>query len=195
MIQRQEGRLTLDDRFCWADAWAFEAMLDQAEIDWKKGGIKEVVGIMEKAIAIYKGPFLAGEMTQPWMVSMRERLRSKFLGQIEKIARYWHHENQWEKAIDCYLKGLEVDERAEEFYQGLMACCHRLGRKVDVLAVFQRYRNTLSAVPGFEPSLKWKDLTGKGKVSRLSSAKPVSQGTFQGFQNCWRHTGTFELPK
>ena len=23
-IQRQEGQLTLDDRFCWVDVWAFE---------------------------------------------------------------------------------------------------------------------------------------------------------------------------
>ena len=42
---------------------------------------------------------------------------------------------------------------------------------------------------------KWKGITGNGKVSSITSAKPVTQGSFQGFQNCWRYTGTFELTK
>lgn len=42
---------------------------------------------------------------------------------------------------------------------------------------------------------KWKGITGNGKVSSVTSAKSVTQGSFQGFQNCWQYTGTFELPK
>jgi DNA-binding SARP family transcriptional activator len=153
-IQRQEGQLTLDDRFCWVDVWAFEAILEQADVRWKKGRVGKGIELIEKATAMYKGPFLAKEMMQPWTISMRERLRSKFLRNVEKMGKYWQQGSQWERTVDCYLKGLEVDDLAEEFYQGLMNCYHELGRKTDVLAVYQRYRKTLSAVPGLEPSPK-----------------------------------------
>jgi two-component SAPR family response regulator len=103
---------------------------------------------------MYKGPFLAKEIEQPWIISMRERLRSKFLRNVEKLGKYWQQSSQWERALDCYLRGLEIDDLAEEFYSGLMFCYHRLGRKTDALAVYNRYKKTLSSLPGIEPSAK-----------------------------------------
>lgn len=85
---------------------------------------------------------------------MSERLRNKFLRNVEKLGQYCQKSGQWEKALDCYLKGLEVDDLAEEFYSGLMTCYHRLGRKTDALAVYNRYKKTLSSLPGIEPSPK-----------------------------------------
>ncbi|MCJ7493259.1 MAG: hypothetical protein MUP68_03350, partial [Deltaproteobacteria bacterium] len=86
-IQRQEGELTLDERFCWVDVWAFEAILEQADVQWKKGRVGKGIELMEKATEMYKGPFLAKEMMQPWTISMRERLRSKFLRNVEKMGK------------------------------------------------------------------------------------------------------------
>lgn len=103
---------------------------------------------------MYKGPFLAKEIEQPWTLSMRERLRNKFLRNVEKLGQHYQVSGQWEKALDCYLKGLEVDDLAEEFYSGLMICYHRLGRKTNALAVYNRYKKTLSSLPGIEPSAK-----------------------------------------
>ena len=152
-IQRQERRLTLDDRYCWVDVWAFSSILERADAQWKEGRIDDAVSLMEKAIEIYKGPFLAQEIEKAWKISLSELLRSKFLRSIEKLGEYGQEGDQWEKALDCYLKGLEVDDLAEEFYQGLMNCYHRLGRIADARAVYQRYRKTVSPL-GLEPSAK-----------------------------------------
>ena len=132
--------------------------MEEADVQWKKGEVEKAIDLIEKATAIYRGPFLAKEIEQPWTIPLRERLRSKFLRQVEKMGNFWQQGSHWEKAVDCYLKGLKVDDLAEEFYQGLMTCYHKLGRKTDVLGVYQRYRKTLSAVPGFEPSLKMEAL-------------------------------------
>jgi DNA-binding SARP family transcriptional activator len=152
-IQRQERRLTLDDRYCWVDVWAFSSILERADAQWKEGRIDDAVSLMEKAIEIYKGPFLAQEIEKAWKISLSELLRSKFLRSIEKLGQYWQEGDQWEKALDCYLKGLEVDDLAEEFYQGLMNCYHRLGRIANARAVYQRYRKIFSPL-GLEPSSK-----------------------------------------
>ncbi len=152
-IQRQEGRVTLDDRYCWVDVWAFSTLLDRADRQWKEGRIENAIPLVEKAIEIYKGPFLAQEVEKAWKISLSELLRSKFLRSIEKVGRYWQEINEWEKALDCYLKGLEADDLAEEFYQGLMNCYRGLGRINEVGAIYQRYRKT-SSILGLEPSLK-----------------------------------------
>jgi DNA-binding SARP family transcriptional activator/uncharacterized protein (DUF2249 family) len=153
-ILRQEGKLTLDDKFCWVDLWAFEAILEQADGQWKKERVEKPIELTEKAIEMYKGPFLAKEIEQPRTISMRERLRNKFLRNVEKLGQHYQVSGQWEKALDCYLKGLEVDDLADEFYSGLMTCYHRLGRKTDALAVYNRHKKTLSSLPGIEPSPK-----------------------------------------
>jgi two-component SAPR family response regulator len=159
-VQRQGKRLTLDDRHCWVDVWAFSILLERADTQWKEGRTDGAIKLMEKAIEIYKGPFLAQEIEKTWKISLSELLRNKFLRGIEKVGQYWQETNQWEKALECYLKGLEVDDLAEEFYQGLMNCYYSLGRIADVRMVYQRYRKTFSAIE-LEPSAKIETLYKK----------------------------------
>lgn len=127
-IQLKEGRLTLDPRYCWADVWAFEDSLGRAEGLWEEGRDESAVKLTEKALEMYKGAFLSREIEQPWAMSTSERLRGKFLRSVGKLALHWKQFDQWEKTLNCYQKGLEVDDLAEEFYQGLMTCYQKLGR-------------------------------------------------------------------
>jgi DNA-binding SARP family transcriptional activator len=155
-IQLREGRLTLDSRYCWVDVWAFERILGQVDAAWKEGlaknNIAQTIQLAEKAIEMYRGPFLAAEIDQPWTISFRERLRSKFLRNVGKLGLYWEQVGDFNKAVNCYQKGLEVDDLAEEFYQRLIVCYKRLGRRAEALTVYHRCRNTLSTVLGVEPS-------------------------------------------
>ncbi len=150
-IHLQEGKVTLDARYCWVDAWAFERALNDAEsLQDKKP--KEAIRLLEKAISLYRGDFLGGDTTQPWAVSTHERLRSKFTRAVARLGRSWEEKGRWEEAARWYLKGLDVNSIAEEFYQGLMRCYHKLGRKAEALSVYERCRKTLSSVLGVEPS-------------------------------------------
>jgi DNA-binding SARP family transcriptional activator len=154
VIQYREGRLTLDNRYCWVDIWAFGHILAQVESQLKEGLTETAIQLTEKALEMYRGPFLAEEMEQPWVISMRERLKSKFLRALNHLANYWVEVGQLEKAAECYQKGLEVNDLIEELYQHLMNCNLRLGRKTEALAVYHRCRKTLHAVLGIEPSPK-----------------------------------------
>jgi DNA-binding SARP family transcriptional activator len=153
-IQRQEGRLTLDDKYCWVDTWAFECFLERADAQWKAGKTDSAVELTEKAIGLYKGPFLSQEGEQPWVMSMSERLRSMFLRSVRKLTIYWQQSGQWEKTLECYQKGLEIDKLAEEFYQGLMTSYQELGRRGEALSVYNRCKKVLSTALGVEPSPK-----------------------------------------
>ncbi len=128
---------------------------------------------MEKAIEIYKGPFLAQETERTWKISLSELLRSKFLRSIDKLGQYWQETGQYEDALDCYLKGLEVDDLAEEFYQCLMNCYHHLGRIADARAVYRRYRKTFSTL-GLDPSAKIESVY-KSLIAHRRNGESVSR--------------------
>jgi ATP/maltotriose-dependent transcriptional regulator MalT/two-component SAPR family response regulator len=155
-IIMREGRLSLDLRYCWVDSMAFEHILKQAEYYAKKKDRTNSIQSLEKAIALYKGPFLAGETDEPWAISYNERLRSKFLRAIERLGNYLEEKGDLNRAVDCFQKAIEVDDVAEMFYRRLMICLKKLDRRSDAISTYKRCEKTLSASLGLEPSPKTK---------------------------------------
>ncbi len=147
VIQVREGHVRLDPRYYMVDAHAFEELLERAET-------AQSLELIEKALALYKGPFLIGDPGEPWAVSYREQLRSKFLRSVRKLGSHLEKNEQIEKAIEYYQKALEVDSLAEDLYQLLMACYVSRGRKAEALEVYDRCRRTFQSVLGIEPSAK-----------------------------------------
>ena len=123
-----------------------------------KGWREDSFLMAEKAIKMYRGAFLAKEMEHPWLISMRERLRSKFLRSVSRLGNYWCQARQWGKAIECYYRGLEVDDLAEELCQGAMVCYQNLGLEANALSIYNRFEKRIKAVLGIEPSSKTKAL-------------------------------------
>jgi DNA-binding SARP family transcriptional activator len=149
-VHIQEGKLTLDDRYCWVDAWAFERLLAQADDLCHKDLTEKAIYLVQKAINMYHGHFL--EEGPMWVVNLREHLRNKFMQTVKNLGAYRENMGQWDQAINCYQKGLEVDDLAEEFYQRLMICYRHLGFRSDAISVYQRCRKTLTAALGIAPS-------------------------------------------
>jgi LuxR family maltose regulon positive regulatory protein len=152
----REGRLKLDERYCWLDTWAFEEI--QGKIDALFKGQHQLVDgnkvtqLSEKMLTLYGGPFMANETDQSWYIASRERLHNKFLRSMSEIGRYWEQAGEWDKAISCYQKSLEADNQAEGFYRHLMICYGQLGRRAEALETYNRCRKTLHGVHGIEPS-------------------------------------------
>lgn len=155
MIELSNGRLSLNRGYCWVDVWEFEWTFKKADMLWKKakygGNMQEAIGMAEKVMDIYKGGFLESETWEPWAISLQERLRSKFLRDVNKLSRYWEEVGDNEKMIECYLRALDVDDLAEDFYIRLMGCYERMGRYADAMAVYDRCRRTFLAIQGLEP--------------------------------------------
>lgn len=147
-IQVQEGKLSLNPRQVWVDAWVFEKSLDAA--DAASG--EERVRLLERALKLYRGAFLPEEAEEAWSVSYRERLRAKFIRHSAQLGAHWSQSGELELAVNCYLRGLEADDLAEELYQGLMRCYQQMNRRAEALAVYRRMRQTLSVILGVKPS-------------------------------------------
>jgi LuxR family maltose regulon positive regulatory protein len=150
VVKVREGRVTLDERHCWTDAWAFEQLLGEAD----RRNPQIAVPLLEKAVGLYQGPFLGRGMEEPWLLSAAERLRSKFLRGVERLGSLRSQNGEWEKSRECYLKGLEVDGLAEEFCRGALVCCRKLGLRAEGLSLYQRFEKRLKTELGIVPDAR-----------------------------------------
>ncbi|MBI3569732.1 MAG: hypothetical protein HY082_01315 [Gammaproteobacteria bacterium] len=148
------GLLSLNNQFCWVDVWLLEQVMGRAEalLNSAQPDLDELTDLSSRVLAIYHGHFLGRETPEPWSISLRERLRSKFLRHLIDVARHWERIGRHGTAIQCYQKGLEIDDLAEIFYQRLMVCYQQLGRRSEALAVYRRCRATLSLILSISPS-------------------------------------------
>jgi len=153
-ILLSDGKVSLLPHTCWVDAATFEHMLSQADDATKQGDKRMAVDLFEKAVALYKGPFLPEDAAKAWSISYRERLRNKFIRAVEKLGCLFEEGGDLDRAIECFDRGLDVDDLAEGFYQHLMLCLVRLGRKSEAIGVYSRCQKNLSAILGIEPSQK-----------------------------------------
>ncbi len=153
IIRLQEGRLSLDRDLCWIDCRAFEhsvAAVDDALAD----GIDALPALpsLQKALNLYRGRFLSEDRDEPWSLSARERMRSKFNRIVVNCARALSAAGREAEALACYQRGIETDDLAEAFYLGAMQCTLALKRPADGLALYQRLERMLAIALSIKPS-------------------------------------------
>lgn len=144
-IVLHEGCLSLNPDVCWTDVRAFERLASAPEGD-------AALEPLRSALALYAGHFLAEDADEPWSLSMRERLRSKFTQAVVRRARALNSAGRHAEALACYRHGLEIDDIDEQFYQGVMHCALQLQRPAEGLAAYQRLKRMLSILMGAVPS-------------------------------------------
>jgi DNA-binding SARP family transcriptional activator len=151
-------RVCLNAREVWVDAWAFESLADAA-------GARDAMRAAD-ALALYGGAFLPQEADSAWVLSMRERLRAKFIRLAAQLADAEEAAGRLEDAAAHYRRGLEVDDLAEPFCLGLMRCCKALDRPGEGIVAYRNLRQLLSVTLGRQPARDtealYRDLLARG---------------------------------
>lgn len=152
-----KGTVTLNPEVFWVDIWAIERTMGRISLALENGldNGEEVTSIspqIEKVLELYSGHFLSHDSSESWTIIPRERLRSKFIRNLKNYCAYLEGHGEDKKAVQWYQKALELENLAEELYQGLILCYHRLGQKADAIATYNRCQQVLSDVLGVELS-------------------------------------------
>ncbi len=142
--------LTLDQQRCWVDILGFDHLINGAEGVTNKGD--RGIQLTNKALSMYKGHFLSGDVREPWTMSRRENLRNKFVRSISRLGQHLEETEEFDQAIDSYNKGIEIDELAERLYQRLMLCHQRSGNRTEAIKTYKRLKTLLASHLGIEPS-------------------------------------------
>ena len=168
----KDGKLSLNGRHCWIDVWAFERLLGHSHrllvSDVTGKHVFSLEHLTENLIGLYQDHFLAKEDITSWSVSMHERLRSKFIHHLLEVGRYMEKHGYWDQAMQCYRKGIDVDDLVEVFYQRLMHCCLQTQRISEGMAAYRRCRQVLSIVLGLQPEPETESLYQSLRNSRLN---------------------------
>ena len=146
----KDGKLSLNEQVCWVDASAFEQACKQEDSPVLAGAGPPCDARLVSRI--YRGAFMASEDDQPWLLQMRERLRTLFRRRVMAIGQALERRYQWDQAIEIYQHAVDIDPLAEELYQRLMVAQRELGRLADALDIYRRCRATLSHTLGIRPS-------------------------------------------
>jgi LuxR family maltose regulon positive regulatory protein len=146
-VIQQGGTLSLNSSRVWVDALALDELLS--------GGTP--VGA-ERMLELYRGSFLKEEEGEPWSVTTRERLRSRFIHALGLATAGLEREGRHDMAIECYLRGIDCDPVIESFYQGLMRCYAHTGRRAEAVAAYRRLKHILSVALSLKPSAATENL-------------------------------------
>jgi DNA-binding SARP family transcriptional activator len=171
----RDGRLTLNPALVWVDTWALEQLFDEfdtasRDADACEDEVKRRA-IVEKALELYRGPFLADESEQPSFIACREQSRGRLLRFLARIARGWEEAGEPEAAADCYLRFIEADELCEPLYRQLMQCYMRSGASIEAVAAYERLRTILSARLKTMPSAETQALYASLKSAGASASR------------------------
>lgn len=155
-LHLSEGKLSLDGRHVWTDAWAFEQTTARVEQLLRRPreriAREELDTLCERMTGLYAGPFLGNEPDEPWMFAARERLRHRLTRALQEACRHAQQAGTLDRAIGWLERAIESDGAAEGLYRQLMTCYAQLGRRGDVTGTYERCRHAFAAVQRGEPS-------------------------------------------
>jgi ATP/maltotriose-dependent transcriptional regulator MalT/DNA-binding SARP family transcriptional activator len=149
-VELSGGQLSLNPKCVWLDTWNFERLLTQAEAAGRNGSGASTPALVEKALALYRGPFL-DPADHPWAIARREKLRAKFIHHLLAQGHALESQGRWDEVIACYLRGIEADEFVEALHQQLIRCYQLAGRTAEAQAAsgrWQRVTAVLGGIPG-----------------------------------------------
>jgi adenylate cyclase len=154
VLRLSEGRLSLDDKRCWSDVWAFDDLIDRIErATHAPTPDNATLGeLARELLRLYTGHFLEQESQEPWAAAARDRLKAKFLRTVGTLGAGLEQCAEWHGAATLYSRALELDNLAEALYRRLMICYRELGEVAEALQVYRRCRDMLSIVLGAAPS-------------------------------------------
>jgi len=151
-VSMRDGKLVVDTSQTWIDVRAFEltcASVDHvSSITAAQTPPKELAA---RLLRYYTGHFLPGD-DAGWLLSMRERLRSKLLRALSSLGERLERQAEWDEAIVLYRRAVEVDPLVEEFQRRLMTCYRAQGRIAEALDTYRRFRDLLSITLGVVPA-------------------------------------------
>ncbi len=150
----RNGRLSLNDRLCWLDAWAFErALLALEDILSRQPDDAAVVArAAERVFDLCGVESLANDPDEGWQRAQRERQRIRLMHGLRRLVEYHQQHSDCTGVIGLLERILRLDPYEEFTYRGLMRCYAGLGDRAEALAVYQRCRDLLQATFGIEPS-------------------------------------------
>jgi len=145
----RDGRYQLTlGKIYWFDAEQFDRLVDKGDLpDLAR---RERVEAYQRAIDLYKGPFLE-EFYSDWVIPYRERLEIRYLQALTRLAKLKAQDGELQQALDLLRIAVGTDPFREEAHYGLVHYSALMGDPAAALRHYRSYfellRDELRATP------------------------------------------------
>lgn len=123
----QEGRLGLNLTMVWVDAVAFELFAEESNCI-PPTGTTQSKRVVEQALRLYRGAFLADEPETAWAEPTREKFRAKYIRLVEATVQSCRARGDWDEAIAHAEQAIQTEPLCETLYRLLMTTLQQAGR-------------------------------------------------------------------
>lgn len=182
LIADEEKVLLNSSVALWADATRFTETVaacsthghEQEEI------CSECVPLLEEAVALYQGDFLAGYSLQDsapfdeWHFFQAEQMRRDLSGALEKLVVHQHREQAYLPAIDYARRWLALDSLHEPAHRALMRLYAESGQQAAAVRQYRLCVDTLHSELGVEPEPETQALYQAIRDGELSGTHGVA---------------------
>ncbi|MFN3565867.1 MAG: BTAD domain-containing putative transcriptional regulator, partial [Burkholderiaceae bacterium] len=141
-LRRQEGRLSIDSRFVWVDAWALEQLLADARRD--RTTPMTATEFAQRLRRLYQDDFLHNERDGAWALTYREKLHAETVSVLTTRIATAIDQGDWAGVAALSEVGLRIDDCVEAFHRAAIQT--HLARNDPTAAVlaYRRCQRTLS---------------------------------------------------
>jgi predicted ATPase/DNA-binding SARP family transcriptional activator/class 3 adenylate cyclase len=155
----------------WVDTTAFDELTSGGEA---------TIDELERAIALYRGPFLDGfsiddsPRFEDWALGIRERLEQQFSAALHALAGHYERRGDYPGACDVARRRVALAPWQEQAHQDLMRLLARSGQRGAALAQFDACRQALREELDVEPGEGTVRLYERIRDGALGPAEPMS---------------------
>ncbi|GAC1448497.1 MAG: hypothetical protein PVSMB5_35250 [Ktedonobacteraceae bacterium] len=138
-----------DDGSVWVDTIEFERLLDETIAGHESPKRRRV---LESALQLYAGDYLAEDEHESWTLVERTRLRERYFFTALSLMETQRKLGLYNEAISVGRRALNFDLCREPLYPIIMYCQVALGDTVGALQTFEQCRQELHNRLGIDPS-------------------------------------------
>ena len=133
----------LNPEFTRTDVDEFLAVVDQGNLQERTRDARGAMEHYEKALEIYQGDFLPGEVSLPIVDRRRDDLKRTLIETLRRLAKFFEEIGSMKKASGFYRRLLEADPLQEEACRAFMRLCLTLGNYNEARRAFETLKMNL----------------------------------------------------
>jgi non-specific serine/threonine protein kinase len=137
----------------WYDVETFEEALAEAARYQATSPVRAMAAL-QRAIDLYRGPFLEDLSDGQWYLLRREQLGRSFLEALLLFGQLAFDQESYQQAVETYHRAIRMDAYLEIAHRQLMRCYQALGERAQALrhyeALSSRFRDELGISPDAE---------------------------------------------
>ena len=138
------------------DSAEFESILAEARDEEKD--VDERIGLYKTALALYRGEFLHGEISELWLVNFKTYFRRQYLNAVSELADLFMRRAAFEEIVALYNDAIEIEAYEETLYVRQIKILILIGEYARAKQQYKSIEKLLKKEFGAEPSSEFRSL-------------------------------------